>query len=377
MESSFHAGTIRVLSIHITTLTLSVTTTTLSTTAATTPCKPSRIAARNLPLLSKHPATTGRSLSDAEKEQAGIRRRRSSGKSSGLAADKIGNKEGTEKESELDLSGSVPTGAVNVLMKSGSVTRDERGNENTIASTVDSHISTSGCSHDTQADLEARKRKSSVCTNGEQWYADNGNEGVSGKPNSPKTDKQLEGGKLPDNLCDSVARISKGIDALLSVITEGHHNSENARSNRTQRHATETEKKGNFRRLLGIPEYQSPYTGTRDYDYTKKYPQDEFGEEARENARVWKVYLDEAEAFDDEMLKGFRDTLDALLVFVEEKGRRLGVGVGFTVVGVAVHLRRGWKKWRATGTQGTPAAALSAAKPPLEPSRLLRILNQL
>ncbi|KAF5343026.1 hypothetical protein D9758_011112 [Tetrapyrgos nigripes] len=69
------------------------------------------------------------------------------------------------------------------------------------------------------------------------------------------------------------------------------------------------------RRLLGIAEHQTAYTGNRNYDYTQKYPPDEFGQEASENARVWKVYLDEAEAFDDEMLKGFRDTLDALLVF--------------------------------------------------------------
>jgi hypothetical protein len=86
--------------------------------------------------------------------------------------------------------------------------------------------------------------------------------------------------------------------------------------------------------LLGIPGYQTAYNGqyfsrsndsfysillilgSRNYDYTKKYLPDELGKEASENARVWKVYLDEAEAFDDEMLRGFRDTLDALLVFV-------------------------------------------------------------
>ncbi|KAF5369953.1 hypothetical protein D9758_001412 [Tetrapyrgos nigripes] len=52
-----------------------------------------------------------------------------------------------------------------------------------------------------------------------------------------------------------------------------------------------------------------------NYDYTKKYPVDELGKEVSENARVWKVYLDEAEETDREMLSGFRDTLDALLVF--------------------------------------------------------------
>ncbi|KAJ3817463.1 hypothetical protein F5880DRAFT_1443864, partial [Lentinula raphanica] len=33
------------------------------------------------------------------------------------------------------------------------------------------------------------------------------------------------------------------------------------------------------------------------------------------NARVWKVYLDEAESRDDELLKGLKDTIDALLIF--------------------------------------------------------------
>ncbi|KAF5335449.1 hypothetical protein D9758_018186 [Tetrapyrgos nigripes] len=59
----------------------------------------------------------------------------------------------------------------------------------------------------------------------------------------------------------------------------------------------------------------SSYSEYRNYDYTKKYPADELGKEVSENARVWKVYLDEAEETDSEMLSGFRDTLDALLVF--------------------------------------------------------------
>ncbi|KAF5340833.1 hypothetical protein D9758_017068 [Tetrapyrgos nigripes] len=141
-------------------------------------------------------------------------------------------------------------------------------------------------------------------------YADTKNDappGVSGEPNFQETDKSSEGSTVPDNLSDSIARITKGLDLLLSLITESADNSENA-----QPHVNETEKKGNLRRLLGITEYQSPYT---DYDYTRKYPKDEFGKEARENARVWKVNLDEAETFDDEMLKGFMDTLDTLLVF--------------------------------------------------------------
>ncbi|KAK7440453.1 hypothetical protein VKT23_017091 [Stygiomarasmius scandens] len=57
------------------------------------------------------------------------------------------------------------------------------------------------------------------------------------------------------------------------------------------------------------------YSGSRDYDYEKKYPPDPYGQEIGEDARIWKVYLDEAEAYDDEMLKGFRETINSLLVF--------------------------------------------------------------
>ncbi|KAJ3719231.1 hypothetical protein C8R42DRAFT_543167, partial [Lentinula raphanica] len=50
-------------------------------------------------------------------------------------------------------------------------------------------------------------------------------------------------------------------------------------------------------------------------DYEEKYDPDPLGDEMKENARVWKVYLDEAETHDFEMITGFRDTIDALLVF--------------------------------------------------------------
>ncbi|KAH8826522.1 hypothetical protein DL96DRAFT_1608205 [Flagelloscypha sp. PMI_526] len=69
-------------------------------------------------------------------------------------------------------------------------------------------------------------------------------------------------------------------------------------------------------RVLGVPQYQSGHTGGRNFDYDSKYPtHDPPGEEASENARVWMIYNDEAELFDDDMLRGFRDTIDSLLVF--------------------------------------------------------------
>ncbi|KAL1674677.1 hypothetical protein EV122DRAFT_281840 [Schizophyllum commune] len=44
--------------------------------------------------------------------------------------------------------------------------------------------------------------------------------------------------------------------------------------------------------------------------------EDPYGAEAGENARVWRVYLEESGQFDDEMLREFRDMLDVHLVFV-------------------------------------------------------------
>ncbi|KAJ3767596.1 hypothetical protein FB446DRAFT_819856, partial [Lentinula raphanica] len=65
-----------------------------------------------------------------------------------------------------------------------------------------------------------------------------------------------------------------------------------------------------------IPPYHSSFPRSgRSYDYEEKYDPDPLGDEIKENARVWKVYLDEAETHDFEMIKGFRDTIDALLVF--------------------------------------------------------------
>ncbi|KAL1740998.1 hypothetical protein HDZ31DRAFT_7717, partial [Schizophyllum fasciatum] len=50
-------------------------------------------------------------------------------------------------------------------------------------------------------------------------------------------------------------------------------------------------------------------------DYKELYPDDPYGAEAGENARVWRVYLDESAEFDADMLRGYRDSLDVHLVF--------------------------------------------------------------
>ncbi|KAL1734489.1 hypothetical protein EV714DRAFT_268630 [Schizophyllum commune] len=67
-------------------------------------------------------------------------------------------------------------------------------------------------------------------------------------------------------------------------------------------------------RFFGIPKYSSGGKGGLG-DYSEIYPEDPYGAEVGENARVWRVYLDESGQFDDDMIQGFRDTLDVHLVF--------------------------------------------------------------
>ncbi|KZV80822.1 hypothetical protein EXIGLDRAFT_659114, partial [Exidia glandulosa HHB12029] len=53
-----------------------------------------------------------------------------------------------------------------------------------------------------------------------------------------------------------------------------------------------------------------------DTDFKRKYPPDaELGQELAENARVWKVYRDEAIQHDDGVLAGWNNTIDILLTF--------------------------------------------------------------
>ncbi|KZV89312.1 hypothetical protein EXIGLDRAFT_838617 [Exidia glandulosa HHB12029] len=51
-------------------------------------------------------------------------------------------------------------------------------------------------------------------------------------------------------------------------------------------------------------------------DFKRKYPADmELGQELADNARVWKVYRDEAMQHDDGLLDGWNNTIDILLTF--------------------------------------------------------------
>ncbi|KAA1470736.1 hypothetical protein DENSPDRAFT_849756 [Dentipellis sp. KUC8613] len=69
------------------------------------------------------------------------------------------------------------------------------------------------------------------------------------------------------------------------------------------------------RKMFNVPhkKQDTPYWDPEDYQ--KKYPVDENGKCLEPNARVWKVYLDEAKMMDDDMVEAWKDTIDVLLVF--------------------------------------------------------------
>ena len=51
-------------------------------------------------------------------------------------------------------------------------------------------------------------------------------------------------------------------------------------------------------------------------DYKQKYPEDPIYKETESNARVFHVYNDESQIFDNDMVIEAGDNLDILLVFV-------------------------------------------------------------
>ncbi|KAL1689631.1 Lactonase, 7-bladed beta-propeller-domain-containing protein [Schizophyllum commune] len=70
------------------------------------------------------------------------------------------------------------------------------------------------------------------------------------------------------------------------------------------------------KKIFGLG-HDSNYRGraVNAYDYEQKYEADEYGEELGPHARFWRVLLDEARVYDHDMVEGWRDTLDVLLVF--------------------------------------------------------------
>ncbi|KAF9027428.1 hypothetical protein BDZ89DRAFT_1160808 [Hymenopellis radicata] len=53
-------------------------------------------------------------------------------------------------------------------------------------------------------------------------------------------------------------------------------------------------------------------------DYVARFPEDPYGQETAPNARAWRVYVEEAAIFDENMVGQSRDGLDVMLVFVSQ-----------------------------------------------------------
>ncbi|TFY62200.1 hypothetical protein EVG20_g6786 [Dentipellis fragilis] len=69
------------------------------------------------------------------------------------------------------------------------------------------------------------------------------------------------------------------------------------------------------RRTFGVRHNMQNFHYLNPDNYEQKYPADELGKCLDDNARVWKVYLDEAKMMDDDMVEAWKDTVDVLLVF--------------------------------------------------------------
>ncbi|PBK99434.1 hypothetical protein ARMGADRAFT_1043656 [Armillaria gallica] len=71
-------------------------------------------------------------------------------------------------------------------------------------------------------------------------------------------------------------------------------------------------------RMTAIQEHLTTITSLNrsdPFDYEQKFPEDKRYEELGPMARVWRTYLEECGPFDLEMVEGWRDALDVLLVF--------------------------------------------------------------
>lgn len=62
--------------------------------------------------------------------------------------------------------------------------------------------------------------------------------------------------------------------------------------------------------------HRSTLTEPPDPSWDSPYPEDAFGEEMGRDARIWKVYANQAPKQDEEMLRAWNQSLDTLLIFV-------------------------------------------------------------
>ncbi|KAF9023817.1 hypothetical protein BDZ89DRAFT_148479, partial [Hymenopellis radicata] len=91
--------------------------------------------------------------------------------------------------------------------------------------------------------------------------------------------------------------------------------SANTRTSWTARSSSSTLYTRTSKPLLGLGPSTSAHITNDPFDYEQKYAPDEEYEEMSPKARVYRVYVDESAKFDREMVNGWREALDVLLVF--------------------------------------------------------------
>ncbi|KAK0225559.1 hypothetical protein IW262DRAFT_1491163 [Armillaria fumosa] len=95
------------------------------------------------------------------------------------------------------------------------------------------------------------------------------------------------------------------------TIRENPDGSESEGQSRTPRRR----RRRSRRRTMGMERIEYIIKGSDPFDYEQKFPEDKQHEEMGPTARVWRTYLEECAPFDIEMVEGWRDGLDVLLVF--------------------------------------------------------------
>ncbi|KAK0237111.1 hypothetical protein EDD85DRAFT_953119 [Armillaria nabsnona] len=97
---------------------------------------------------------------------------------------------------------------------------------------------------------------------------------------------------------------------------EGATHSENDRPEvENSTHYSSRRRRKSTRGLMGMRIREYLLKGNDPFDYEQKFPEDKQYEELGPAARVWRAYLEQCAAFDNEMVEGWRDGLDVLLVF--------------------------------------------------------------
>ncbi|KAH7101429.1 hypothetical protein BKA62DRAFT_618815, partial [Auriculariales sp. MPI-PUGE-AT-0066] len=95
-------------------------------------------------------------------------------------------------------------------------------------------------------------------------------------------------------------------------------------------------------------------------EFEKKYPPDHFGEEASRNARVWRMYRDRVTDLDEDLLQGWHETLNVLLIFA---GLFSAIATAFVIEG-SKQLQHDYTEYTARGVIALLAQLDNTVVPP-------------